>query len=307
MADVLRYAAFTDHGAGGNPAGVVLDAALMDDAARLAVAIDVGYSETAFAESAFAESAFAEPAPAQPAPAQPAFAADGDQSRRYRLRYFSPLAEVAFCGHATIATAVALADRDGPGELVFDTLAGPIPVTTRAGPDGFSATLTSAPTRTRPAQPDELRAALAALRWRPADLDARYPPHVAHAGNDHLILAVRDRAVLAALDYDYPALAALMADRGWTTAHLVWAESPTVFHARDPFPPGGVVEDPATGAAAAAFGGYLRDLDLVAPPARVTILQGADLGRPSRLLVDLVRGDSRVRVSGAGAQLRSSP
>ena len=48
---VLRYAAFTDHG-GGNPAGVVLDAAGLDDSARLAIAARVGYSETAFAEAA---------------------------------------------------------------------------------------------------------------------------------------------------------------------------------------------------------------------------------------------------------------
>ena len=48
---VLRYAAFTDHGRGGNPAGVVLDAADLDEAARLAVAARVGYSETAFVEA----------------------------------------------------------------------------------------------------------------------------------------------------------------------------------------------------------------------------------------------------------------
>jgi PhzF family phenazine biosynthesis protein len=160
---------------------------------------------------------------------------------------------------------------------------------------GLTATLTSVPTHTRPAQAAELAAALAALRWRAEDLDPRYPAHIAYAGNDHLILAARDRARLAALDYDYPALDKLMAGQGWTTVHLVWAESPAVFHARDPFPPGGVIEDPATGAAAAAFGGYLRALALVDIPARVTILQGEDMGRPSRLLVDLVAGDDRVR------------
>jgi PhzF family phenazine biosynthesis protein len=89
-----------------------------------------------------------------------------------------------------------------------------------------------------------------------------------------------------------------MAGQGWTTVHLVQAQNPVFFHARDPFPPGGVVEDPATGAAAAAFGGYLRALALVDVPARVTILQSQDMGRPSRLLVDLAAGDDRVRVTG---------
>ena len=47
-----------------------------------------------------------------------------------------------------------------------------------------------------------------------------------------------------------------MAACGWTTVQLIWRESTDTYHARDPFPPGGAVEDPATGAAAAAFGGY---------------------------------------------------
>jgi PhzF family phenazine biosynthesis protein len=251
---------------------VVLDAAGLDDAARLAMAARVGYSETAYVE-----------------------AVGGGQ---YRIRYFSPKSEVAFCGHATIAAAVAIAERDGPGLLRFGTLVGPVAVRASADPVGLTATLTSVPTRTRPAQAAELDAALTALRWDGEDLDSRYPAHVAYAGNDHLILAVRDRARLATLDYDYPALEKLMAGLGWTTVHLVWAESPAVFHARDPFPPGGVVEDPATGAAAAAFGGYLRALALVGIPVRVTILQGQDMGRPSRLLVDLTAGDERVQVTG---------
>lgn len=276
--EVLRYAAFPESGRGGNPAGVVLDASGLDASERLGLAARIGYSETAFVEA-------------------------GDTPGHYRLRYFSPQAEVAFCGHATIATAVALAERDGPGLVEFATLAGPITVSTSDTPEGLTATLTSAPTHTRPAEAEELDTALAALRWNRGDLDPRYPVHVAYAGNDHLVLAVKDRARLAALDYDYPALAALMDSRGWTTAHLVWAQSPTVFHARDPFPPGGVVEDPATGAAAAAFGGYLRALGLVDLPARVTIVQGVDMGRPSRLLVDLAADDDRVRVTGAAARI----
>ncbi len=227
---VLHYAAFTDHGSGGNPAGVVLDAAGLDDGARLALAAQVGYSETAFVQAA-------------------------DADGQYRVRYFSPQAEVAFCGHATIATAVAIAERDGPGLLQLLTLAGPVAVQTSADAGQITATLTSVPTRTRVAETEELHGALSALRWRSEDLDPRYPAHVAYAGNEHLILAVRERARLGALDYDYPALEKLMAQHGWTTVHVVWAESPTVFHARDPFPPGGVVEDPATGAAAARLAG----------------------------------------------------
>lgn len=274
----LRYAAFTLDGTGGNPAGVVLDATGIVDEGRLAIAAELGYSETAFVEPPAAEGA-------------------------YRLRFFSPLAEVGFCGHATIATAVAIAERHGPGVLRFDTAVGEVVVRTTADDAGILATLTSVPTHTRPATADELAAALAALRYAEAHLDPRYPPHVAFAGNDHLVLALRDRADLAALDYDYPALDRLMAERRWTTVQLIWAEDALTFHARDPFPPGGVVEDPATGAAAAAFGGYLRELNLVPLPARVTILQGADMGRPSRLLVDVGTGAGGVDVTGTAVPI----
>ncbi|MGP3943473.1 MULTISPECIES: PhzF family phenazine biosynthesis isomerase [Streptomyces] len=294
--DVLHYSAFTTHPDGGNPAGVVLDAAALadDDAAMTAVAARVGYSETAFITER------------------------DEAARRYRLRYFSPLAEVAFCGHATIATAVALADRDGPGELIFDTASGEIRVETTADGDGPSrATLTSVPTRSRPADPGaEVEPTLAALRWSADDLDPALPPHVAFAGNDHLVLAAATRERLTDLDYDYDALEAVMRRRGWTTVHLVWREAGDgsadevtnglVFHARDPFPVGGVVEDPATGAAAAAFGGYLRALGLVGGPTRVRIRQGEDMGRPSDLLLDVTPDEPRARVSGQAVRIPQS-
>jgi PhzF family phenazine biosynthesis protein len=198
---------------------------------------------------------------------------------------------------------VALAERLGPGEYLFHTLAGEIALSTTSSTDGtMLASLTSVPTHTRPATESELDRSLAALGWTREQLDPRYPPHVAFAGNDHLVLALAERATLAALDYDFDDLAALMAEAGWITVHVVWAESRTVFHARDPFPPGGVVEDPATGAAAAAFGGYLRDLGLVRPGEDVTILQGFDHGTPSQLRV-VPEASGRVRVTGTATRL----
>ncbi|WP_223291090.1 PhzF family phenazine biosynthesis isomerase [Streptomyces avicenniae] len=282
--DILRYAAFTADPAGGNPAGVLLDASALGDADMLAVAAAVGYSETAFVT------------------------ARDDARRRFTLRYFSPLDEVAFCGHATIAAAVALADRLGPGDLLFDTPVGEIPVSTvrDGGGDGdgpLRATLVSAPASSRPATDGERDAALAALGWAPSDLDPALPPHVATGGVHHLVLAAATRARLADLAYDFDGLAAVMRRHGWTTVQLVHREAPGLFHARDPFPVGGVVEDPATGAAAAAFGGYLRTLGLVTGPTRVTIRQGEDMGRPSELTVDIDADDPRVRVSGRAVPL----
>jgi PhzF family phenazine biosynthesis protein len=268
ISEILHYVAFTDRPDGGNPAGVVLDASSLSDAEMLAIAADLGYSESAFLV--------------------------GDD-----LRYFSPLAEVPFCGHATVATAVALAERDGPGRVVFHTRNGSVPVVSRRDDQGrVTATLTSVPPRTEELGAADLAELLAALRWDAADLDADLPPRVAYAGVWHPVIAAATRERLADLDYDYDRLGALMAARDWTTVQLVWRESPNRFHARDPFPPGGQLEDPATGAAAAALGGYLRELGLVEPPATLEILQGEDLGRPSRLIVDVLPDRDEIDVTG---------
>src|SRR5690349_15778783 len=98
--EVLRYAAFTEGGRGGNPAGVVLDAGSLTHSQMLAIAQAIGYSETAF----LTRLPFAD-------------ADAGDATSETSVRFFSPVAEVAFCGHATIATAIAVAERVGPGVL----------------------------------------------------------------------------------------------------------------------------------------------------------------------------------------------
>ncbi|MFI5697605.1 PhzF family phenazine biosynthesis protein [Kribbella sp. NPDC051586] len=264
MTTVLRYAAFTSDPAGGNPAGVVLDASGLDDVAMQAIATEVGYSETAFVT---------------------------DGADVLPVRYFSPKAEVPFCGHATVATAVALAERSGPGEFVFSTQAGLVPVTVD---DGLRATLTSVEPSVEPA--GDLTDVLDILRWEATDLDPDLPARIAYAGARHLVLSAATRQRLAELDYDFDRLLAYMLERDLTTLQLVWRESPTTFHVRDPFPVGGVVEDPATGAAAAAFGAYLREFGLGQPT--ITLHQGDDLGRPSLITVELRADDNRVRVCG---------
>jgi PhzF family phenazine biosynthesis protein len=270
MTDVLRYAAFTDRPDGGNPAGIVLDASALDDAAMQRIAADVGYSESAFVT-----------------------ASDGDA---LDVRYFSPLAEVPFCGHATIATGVAWAERHGDGVLRMTTRAGLVAVEVR---DGI-ATLVSVEPRTEPL--DDLDELLAALRWSRDDLDAALPPRVAYGGAFHPVLGAASTERLASLDYDFERLSALMAARDWTTVQLVFREGPAAFRARNPFPPGGVVEDPATGAAAAAFGGYLRELGLAPVPGVVTIRQGIELGRPSLLRVE-IPATGGIRVSGTAVPI----
>ena len=275
---VLRLSAFTKDGQGGNPAGVVLDAGALSDAQMLAIAAEVGYSETVFV-------------------------LDGPpaaERRRYTVRYFSPLAEVPFCGHATVALGAALGDALGPGDLVLDTPAGSVSLTTGQRPSGqWWTRLASVEARQQPVDEVTLRRALDCFGWSVRVLDPGLPPILSYAGAWHLILGLAERDTLEAMDYDFAALQELCAEQGWTTVSVVFRLSPLEHLARNPFPAGGVVEDPATGAAAAAYGSYLAALRIVEPPARLRIEMGAQIGRPSELIVEVLPCQASVWVSGA--------
>lgn len=273
---IHRLAAFSRTPEGGNPAGVWIGDELPDPAEMQRVAADVGYSETAFI-----------------APLR---------GRERTVRYYSPEAEVSFCGHATIAAGVVLGDAEGDGTYSLSTAIGEVPVTTRMRDGVREASLTSVePTQTSVtvAHVDE---ALSALGWTTGDLDPAIPPARAYAGAWHLILAAGRAQRLEQLNYDFDRLKALMLLDGLTTVQLIWRERPDLFHARNPFPVGGVVEDPATGAAAAALGGYLRAAALVAAPTTILIRQGEAMGRPSRITV-MIPENGGIVVTGAAVRL----
>ncbi len=258
---LYRLAAFTTSPEGGNPAGVWVGDALPDPEMMQRIAAEVGFSETAFV-----------------AP-----------STGYvrTVRYFSPEAEVSFCGHATIATGVLLGEVNGDGTYRLATPVGEVPVTVRPRNGHKEASLTSVEPRHLPASDTLIEEVLSTLGWETDDLDSSIPPVRAYAGAWHLVLAAATSNRLAKLQYNFEKLKALMLRDGLTTLQLVWRESADVFHSRNPFPVGGVVEDPGTGAAAAALGGYLRAAELTPVPGTIIIRQGEAMGRPCRLVVDI--------------------
>lgn len=258
---LFRLAAFSTNPSGGNPAGVWLGETLPNAATMQSIAAEVGYSETAFI-----------------APAQ---------GEVRTIRYYSPLAEVSFCGHATIASAVVLGRLSGSGTYQLETTVGQVPVTVQSVDGQMQAALTSVEPAQKPAPAALLSEVLDVLQWSPEELDASTPPALAYAGAWHLVLAVTSKDRLNRLEYDFETLASLMQSQGLTTLQLVFRERDDLIHSRNPFPVGGIVEDPATGAAAAALGGYLRDAGLMKVPGRFLIRQGEVMGRPSQLQVDV--------------------
>lgn len=274
--ELMRYSAFSDDPSGGNPAGVWIGNELPSREEMQTIAKQVGYSETAF------------------------IAPQAGFNRT--VRYYSPEIEVTFCGHATIASGVALGSLEGPGTYMFSTLVGDIPVSVTEHDGQFRAALTSVEPKTAPVTAELVEDVLKTLGWTPTDLSPSIPPMRAYAGAWHLVLAVDRLGRLNQLDYDFDALKALMNREAFTTIQLVWREADHVFHSRNPFPVGGVIEDPATGAAAAALGGYLREKGLVQVPAKICIRQGEAMGRPSRLEVEIPETGGIV-VSGTAVKL----
>ena len=254
--DIQKIAAFSLNGAGGNPAGVVLSDILPEVEDMQAVAADVGYSETVFA-----------------APVESGF----------RVRYFAPKAEVAFCGHATIALGAALGAAKGAGTYQLQLNDAKISVDAFEENGNWSAKLTSPNTKFE-APDDKLREqALALFGWAESDLAGDLDITVINGGARHLLIPLKHHKLLQAMEYDFDTGAALMQAFALVTINLVWQESVTVIHSRNPFAGHGVYEDPATGAAAAALAGYMRDAKGVDQP--FTIYQGADMGLASRLKV----------------------
>lgn len=276
--EIQHIAAFADGSHGGNPAGVVLCQILPDAAVMQAVAAEVGYSETVFA-----------------APA------DGE----WWVRYFAPEMEVEFCGHATIALGAALEHGEGIFQLWLNHAR--ITVEGCRTEGALSAALQSPPTRSSAAREGLVAEALALFGLPSEGLDQMLPPAIAHAGADHLVLALRDRALLASMRYDFEAGRTLALRESIGTFSLVYVETSRHFQARNAFPISGVYEDPATGAAAAALAGYLRDLGWL-HGGSIDIIQGEDMNVPSRLWVEITPEiGASVRVSGKARLMTTAP
>lgn len=269
--NVLKLAAFSQNGLGGNPAGVAFYDSMPSAEEMMSIAKEVGYSETAFLVK---------------------------QNDGWRVRYFAPELEVPFCGHATIALGAALGEHFGEGTYKLILNDSQISVSAKKSDLGMSATLQSPETWSKEAPQDYFEKILAAFNLTKDQLDARFPIRIAGAGATHLIIFVKDRQTLADMKYPFDEVRALMAEQNLVTISLLWQESDSVIHSRNPFAAGGVYEDPATGAAAAALAGYLRDINWQGEKT-FTIIQGEDMGVPSRLNVSFTSktGES-ISVSG---------
>ena len=269
MVDVIRLAAFSDGDKGGNPAGVVLVDTFPTEAEMRATAKQVGYSETAFV-----------------------IPQAGSNDQRWRVRYFSPESEVPFCGHATLAAGMAINIKTGHLDHTLVLNDAEIELTAVSFRNGvWIAGFDSPRTWSRSMSSSLAGEFLREFGLTTADLADGFPPMLSNAGATHVVLALRDRAQLKAMTYKLEPMKVLMRTNEVVTVNLIFQEPDgKIIHSRNAFASGGVYEDPATGAAAAALGGLLRDmgkLDFAGNVAKFDVHQGDDMNVPSRIQVRL--------------------
>ena len=279
---------FTDRVFGGNPLAVLPDAAGIGDDDMQKVAREFNLSETVFV-----------------LPAE-------DARNTRRLRIFTPARELPFAGHPTVGTALVLGwlgeiDLRGDAtEIVFEEGAGPVPVTIRASGGRAESAELVAP------RPPELRKGpgatelAALLSLDPSEL--RYDaglPEACSCGLPFLIIEVRDAAALGRARLDRTVWQRLLADAWAKEVYLFTRDASAAgadFRARAFAPAAGIEEDPATGSAAAALGGWLGTREATDDGSRrYVIAQGIEMGRPSRLEVEVERRGgalAAVRVGG---------
>ncbi|WP_249011988.1 PhzF family phenazine biosynthesis protein [Conexibacter sp. DBS9H8] len=220
---------------------------------------------------------------------------DDPASADAQLRIFTPQTELPFAGHPTLGAAYAIAQRRGAPVVRLRTGAGIIVV--RFARDEEGALLSGEMTQPIPtwvAYP-EPAALLDALGVEASDL----PVELYDNGPRHVVVSLSEREMLARIAPDMGALSRL-------GAHGVAVIAPGAvrdqIHSRNFCPGLGVPEDAATGSAAGPVAVHLLRHGRLVSAERLEIIQGVELGRPSRLLA-CAHGDGEtvrsVTVAGA--------
>jgi trans-2,3-dihydro-3-hydroxyanthranilate isomerase len=280
---------FTSQRFGGNQLAVFPDANELPPELMQPIAREFNFSETTFVL----------------APTDPRYTR--------RVRIFTPTGELPFAGHPTVGTAYVLAVTGGIAltgaetRIVFEEGVGPIPVmirATRGVPDFAQLSVAKLPEFGPPPPSSRDLARLLGLADQDL-LDGAMGPEAASCGLPFLFVPVRDRRALARAVPRLDEFERVLG--GYTTSHVfVFCADPELpgshYRARMFAPTVGVIEDPATGSACAAFGGYLGKRDARADGTLTWVVeQGFEMGRPSILHVEVDKRGGRitaVRVGG---------
>lgn len=277
MRDYSIYDVFTAERYSGNQLAVVYDAEGLADEDMQAIAIEFNLSETIFL-----------------------FAPD-HPSHSARVRIFTPGGELPFAGHPTVGGAIALAQRQHGREASMDMVTvlgetiGPVRCAVKLKKDAAGFAEFDLP-RLSEAVPETIaRDKLAdALGISSAEIGfENHVPMIFTAGVPFAMVPVRNLSVAGAVEFDpriWRSFAPLV--QGLPVSAYVYTRSGVRhdcdFHVRMLTSDLGMMEDPATGSAAAAFSGVVRHFDAPGEGAHVFVIeQGVEMGRPSYIRLSM--------------------
>jgi trans-2,3-dihydro-3-hydroxyanthranilate isomerase len=277
---------FTESRFGGNPLAVVRNAEGLSDSQMQAIAREFNYSETVFLLPA------------------------SDPGRAARVRIFTPGREVPFAGHPTVGTAFVLASCEpslaGADQIILEARVGPVRVDVERDAQGVKLCRFTAPRLPQMGPPPPPREHLAAMLGL-ATSQVMDSAEFWSCGLSFLVVPVSSVDALQRCKLDLRVWSDILA--GYESKHIYpVAQASGAWRVRMFAPDAGVPEDPATGSAAAAFAGWLA---CYAPEAtrrsEFTLLQGEEIGRPSRIELRIDReGDRVTEVQVGGASVMVS-
>ncbi|ANM11233.1 UNVERIFIED_ORG: trans-2,3-dihydro-3-hydroxyanthranilate isomerase [Rhizobium aethiopicum] len=291
------YDVFTDRKLAGNPLAVIFDGDDLSDEAMQAITREINLSETVFVQPS----------------SNPAYAA--------KLRIFTPGRELPFAGHPTVGTAVALAERaHGASTLdlvtVLEENVGPVRCAVRLREGEASFAEFDLPRKSQPAiMPLDKLGMADALSLKVTEIGfENHVPSVWSAGVPFLLIPVHDVGAAQRVEFD-PQLWEKIVPfvEGALASAYVYCRGGVnhvaKFHARMFASGMGIVEDPATGSAAAALSGAIHHFDRLTDGHHpIMIEQGVEMGRPSfiHLHIDVDGGAiSNARIGGQAVRLAS--
>lgn len=275
MPQIFIVNAFCHHGQGGNGAGVVPHADGLTRQQKQTIAAQVGLSETAFVS--------------------PSAAAD------FKLEYFTPVAEVELCGHATIATFTLLHQQGlKPGTYSIETLSGILQIEVSA--DGTIWMQQCLPSFLDSYAATDFEVCLPGFQPHPA-----LPIQAVSTGLPDIMLPLASVEALEALQPDFAAMAALNERQGVMGIHAfaLTGNSSPIAICRNFAPRYGIDEESATGTSNCALACYLHRHHQ--PLSQYRFLQGISMGCTSAIEVKLHHDHdilSSVYVGGRGSILR---
>lgn len=283
---VYHVDAFTSEPFGGNPAGVIPQADGLKEQEMQKIARELNLSESAFLITAT------------------------NPKADFKVRYFTPKAEIDFCGHATVGLSWLLANNYGWAEraeqVMLETNIGLVPVEWRKDNHSLQMVVMTQVSPQVKAVHVEYKDISRIIGVPEAELDKRYPIRLAYTGNWHLLIPIKSRTAIDAAKPLLDELAVLNQSQQAVTTHLFTFDTQMEgydLYTRDFAPAIGIAEDPVTGAANGALAGYLV-LENILPKQEIhelTIAQGHAIGRAGTLYVTITSTSSEPMIQVGGA------